>query len=52
MSEPGVTTLNERSTTAAFVKGVKNRDRLAEPYRPNLNDSANEERSSSGSLLT
>src|SRR5260370_40022346 len=40
------------ASTAAFLKGVKNRDRLAEPYRPNLNDSANEERSSSGSLLT
>jgi hypothetical protein len=37
--------------SAAFLKEGNNRDRLAEPYRPSLNDSANEERSISGSLL-
>ncbi len=37
----------QSTASAAFLKGVKNRDRLAEPYRPNLNDSTNEERSTS-----
>ena len=38
--------------TAAFLISDNNRDRLAEPYRPNLNVSANEERSTTGSLWT
>src|SRR5215469_3224556 len=33
------------STSAGFLIGDNNRNRLAEPYHPRLNDSANEERS-------